>query len=177
MADAQKHVQRLLDELVASRRETGVQVAAHLHGERVVNTGAGLADPCAERPVDDRTLFHSWSTGKGLTAAVVHVLADRGRLSYDRPVAEYWPEFAAHGKQGITPAHVLVHTAGVPRRRPEPRRATCGTGGACATGSPTWRRCGPGHRHPIPRADLPLHPRGGRQPRCVRQTQSPLHGL
>ncbi|MEV3986140.1 serine hydrolase domain-containing protein [Nonomuraea sp. NPDC049758] len=115
MADARQHVQRLLHDLVAAGRETGVQVAAHLHGELVVNAGADLADPRADRPVDDRTLFHSWSTGKGLTAAVVHVLADRGRLSYDTPIAEYWPEFAAHGKQGITLAHVLVHTAGVPQ--------------------------------------------------------------
>jgi hypothetical protein len=44
----------------------------------------------------------------------VHVLADRGLLDYHTPVAEYWPQFATHGKQNITVAHVLAHTAGVP---------------------------------------------------------------
>ncbi|MFF3671231.1 serine hydrolase domain-containing protein [Microtetraspora malaysiensis] len=115
MPNVQEHVQRLLDDLVASGRETGVQVAAYLHGESVVNASAGLADPRTDRPVDDRTLFNAWSTGKGLTSAVVHVLADRGQLGYDTPIAKYWPEFAAHGKQGVTLAHVLTHTAGVPQ--------------------------------------------------------------
>ncbi len=46
------------------------------------------------------------------------MLADRGQLDYGVPVAAYWPEFAAHGKVGITLAHVLTHTAGVPQAPP-----------------------------------------------------------
>jgi CubicO group peptidase (beta-lactamase class C family) len=45
----------------------------------------------------------------------VPVLAERGLLADTTPVAEYWPEFAAHGKQTLTVAHVLAHTAGVPQ--------------------------------------------------------------
>ncbi|MGI5226595.1 serine hydrolase domain-containing protein [Actinoallomurus sp. CA-142502] len=78
----------------------------------------GRTDRTADRPVDEHTLFNGWSTGKGLAATVVHVLAEYGRLGYDVPVAEYWPEFGAHGKSGITLAHVLTHTAGVPLAPP-----------------------------------------------------------
>ncbi|WP_285617829.1 serine hydrolase domain-containing protein [Actinoallomurus iriomotensis] len=76
----------------------------------------GRTDRTADRPVDEHTLFNGWSTGKGLAATVVP--AEHGRLGYDVPVAEYWPEFGAHGKSGITLAHVLTHTAGVPLAPP-----------------------------------------------------------
>ena len=113
--DVQALTQKAIDELVASGRETGLQVAAYLDGRPVVNACAGLADARTGVPVDERTLFHGWSAGKGLTATAVHVLAEKGLLDYDAPVAEYWPEFGAHGKTGITLAHVLTHSAGVPQ--------------------------------------------------------------
>jgi CubicO group peptidase (beta-lactamase class C family) len=67
------------------------------------------------RPVDGETLFTAFSATKGITATVIHLLAERGRLAYDEPVASYWPEFAAHGKARITVRHVLSHTAGIPQ--------------------------------------------------------------
>jgi CubicO group peptidase (beta-lactamase class C family) len=64
MPSAQDRAQQAIDALVGDGRETGVQVAAYLHGELVVDATAGLADPVTGRPVDGRTLFNSWSTGK-----------------------------------------------------------------------------------------------------------------
>ncbi|MCC3772837.1 beta-lactamase family protein [Streptomyces sp. UNOC14_S4] len=61
------------------------------------------------------TLIHSFSTGKGFTATLVHVLAERGLVDYDAPIARYWPEFAARGKERVTVRHALTHTAGVPQ--------------------------------------------------------------
>lgn len=113
--DGQALAQKAIDDLVATGKETGVQVAAYVDGEPVVNACAGLADPATGRTVDERTLFNSWSTGKGSASTVVHVLAERGLLDYDAPVAEYWPDFAAHGKGRVTLAHVLTHSAGVPQ--------------------------------------------------------------
>jgi CubicO group peptidase (beta-lactamase class C family) len=49
-----------------------------------------------------------------VTALCVLMLHDRGALSVDAPMAEYWPEFAANGKQGVLIRHVLGHTAGLP---------------------------------------------------------------
>jgi CubicO group peptidase (beta-lactamase class C family) len=110
--DAQERTQRLIDDLVATGQETGVQVAAYLHGERVVHAWAGPAD--SSTPVDGGTLFNSWSAAKGVTSTIVHVLAEAGLLGYDVPIAHYWPEFGAHGKGAILLAHLLTHTAGVP---------------------------------------------------------------
>ncbi len=55
----------------------------------------------------------SFSTTKGVIATTVHRLVDRGLIDYDEPVATYWPEFAANGKQGITVRHLLDHSAGL----------------------------------------------------------------
>lgn len=59
-------------------------------------------------------LFLTYSCSKPYTALVVHLLAERGGLSLDGPVAARWPEFARRGKGAITARHVLTQTAGVP---------------------------------------------------------------
>ncbi|PGH46471.1 serine hydrolase [Micromonospora sp. WMMA1996] len=107
-------VRAALDDLVTSGREAGVQVAAYLDGTPIVEEQAGLADTGTGRPMTADTPVHAVSTGKGLTATVVHVLAEQGRLDEDLPLARVWPEFARHGKDGITLRHVLTHTAGLP---------------------------------------------------------------
>ncbi|WP_253866419.1 serine hydrolase domain-containing protein [Micromonospora sp. WMMD754] len=107
-------VRAALDDLVTSGREAGVQVAAYLDGTSIVEEQAGLADTGTGRPMTADTPVHAVSTGKGLTATVVHVLAEQGRLDEDLPLARVWPEFARHGKDGITLRHVLTHTAGLP---------------------------------------------------------------
>lgn len=107
-------VQQLLDDLVASGQEVGLQVAAYVDGELAVDAWAGIADLATGRPVDGDTLFTSWSTTKGWAATCLHLLADRGQVDYDAPVATYWPEFAANGKASVTVRQVLAHTAGLP---------------------------------------------------------------
>src|SRR5512133_1494608 len=114
MDDLQGQVQQAIDRLVESGTERGVQVAVYRDGEQVVDAVAGLADPAAGRPVDAGTVFYNYSVVKGATATVAHVLAERGLFGYDTPVAELWPDFAAHGKQAVTMRQVLDHTAGVP---------------------------------------------------------------
>ena len=114
MRGIQDRIQQAIDELVGSGAERGVQVAVYCHGEQVVDAVAGLADPATGRKVTPGTVFYNFSIGKGMTAAVAHVLAGRGLFGYDTPVAELWPEFAAHGKGGVTIRHVLTHSAGVP---------------------------------------------------------------
>src|SRR5262245_5018069 len=112
VGDIQGQVQRLLDELVGSGAELGLQAAAYHRGELVVDAVAGAADPGTGRPVTPDALFYAASTGKGVTATVVNVLVERGVLEYDAPVSRWWPEYAAHGKQGTTLRHVLTHSAG-----------------------------------------------------------------
>jgi CubicO group peptidase (beta-lactamase class C family) len=103
-----------LEALVAGGGQLGLQVAAYRHGELVVDAWAGVAEPATGRPVDGATLFTVYSAGKALVSTCVHLLAERGRLDYDAPVAAYWPAFAAQGKDRVTVRHALTHRAGVP---------------------------------------------------------------
>jgi CubicO group peptidase (beta-lactamase class C family) len=114
MHKLQQQVQETVDQLVESGAERGVQVAVYRDGEQVVDVVAGVADPATGRPVDPGTVFYNFSILKGATATIAHILVERGLFGYDTPVAELWPEFAAHGKQAVTVRQVLDHTAGVP---------------------------------------------------------------
>ncbi|TDD18877.1 serine hydrolase domain-containing protein [Nonomuraea diastatica] len=114
MSDLQKQVQQAADRLVESGEERGLQVAVYRDGVQIVDVVAGVADPETGRPVTPDTPFYNYSIGKGATATIAHLLVERGLFGYDTPVAELWPEFARHGKQGVTVRHVLSHTAGVP---------------------------------------------------------------
>ena len=111
-------VQVMLDRLVSDGSEVGVQVAAYLNGQLVVDAWAGIADRRAADWSTATRCFNVSSCGKGVAATCLHLLADRGRIDYDRSVAEYWPEFALNGKAGITVRHVLAHRSGIPHRRP-----------------------------------------------------------
>lgn len=114
MNDVQQQVQQVIDELVESGAERGLQVAVYHNGTLVVDAVAGVADPATGRPVTSDTPFFSYSIGKGVAATIVHVLAERGVLDYDTPIAELWPEFGAHGKHTATIRHALSQSVGVP---------------------------------------------------------------
>src|SRR5215216_3700811 len=114
MTDIQNQVQEVIDELIESGAERGLQVAVYRHGEQVADAVAGVADPETGRHVTPDTPFYCYSVGKGATSTVAHVLVERGLFGYDTPVVELWPEFGAHGKESATVRHVLTHTVGVP---------------------------------------------------------------
>lgn len=104
-----------LHDAIASRGEVGLQVAAYLGGELVIDAWAGIADPASGRPVGGDTLFNVFSVSKAVASTAVHVQAERGLVEYDQPVARYWPEFGANGKDGITVRDVLNHHSGTPQ--------------------------------------------------------------
>jgi CubicO group peptidase (beta-lactamase class C family) len=112
---ASAQVKQVLDSLIAEGPEIGLQVAAYLDGKLVVDAWSGVADRSSGKPVDGDSLFMLSSTTKGVTATCVAVLADRGKLDYDRPVASYWPEFAAHGKDRVTVREVIAQRSGIPQ--------------------------------------------------------------
>jgi CubicO group peptidase (beta-lactamase class C family) len=99
---------------LAGGQEVGAAVAVYLHGRKVVDLWGGVADPESGRPWERDTLQVVYSTTKGVTAACAHLLAQRGELDLDAPVAEYWPEFAANGKEHIPVRWLLTHQAGLP---------------------------------------------------------------
>ncbi|RLE22873.1 MAG: esterase, partial [Actinobacteria bacterium] len=102
-----------LQQLMSKRSANGgAAVAVYHHGELVVDAWTGQRD-AAGTPWESDTMAMSFSTTKGVVATVVHRLVDSGQLSYNEPVATYWPEFAAAGKEKITLRHLLTHQAGL----------------------------------------------------------------
>jgi CubicO group peptidase (beta-lactamase class C family) len=90
----------------------GAAACVYHRGECVADLWGGDRD-AAGRPWTRDTMAPSFSTTKGVASTLVHVLADRGLLDYDTPVAAYWPEFAHAGKETITVRHVLAHQSGL----------------------------------------------------------------
>jgi CubicO group peptidase (beta-lactamase class C family) len=97
-------------------RPGGAAVCVYHRGEVVVDCWGGTRDAEGD-PWEEDTLSLSYSTTKGVASTLLHVLADRGLVDYDAPVAEYWPEFAEAGKARITVRQVLCHEAGLYRVR------------------------------------------------------------
>jgi CubicO group peptidase (beta-lactamase class C family) len=97
-----------------SRGEIGASLAIHLDGKPVVDLWGGIADTATGRPWEEDTMAVVFSSTKGMAATCMHMLAERGLLDFDAPVATYWPEFATNGKAGVTVAMALSHQAGIP---------------------------------------------------------------
>jgi CubicO group peptidase (beta-lactamase class C family) len=95
----------------------GAAFAAVVDGEPVVDLWGGSADEEGGTAWSERTTALLFSGTKGLLATCMLLLVERGLLDLDAPVAGYWPEFAAAGKEGVLVRHVLAHTSGVPGLR------------------------------------------------------------
>jgi CubicO group peptidase (beta-lactamase class C family) len=102
----------LADEL-STGNEVGAAIAIDIDGESVVDIWGGHADEANTVPWTEDTIVNVWSSTKTVTSLVGLMLADRGLLDLDAPVATYWPEFAANGKAGVLVRHLLSYTSGV----------------------------------------------------------------
>ena len=97
----------------ASGADIGASFCATLEGETVVDLWGGYADAAKTRPWTRDTIVNVYSTTKTMTALTALLIADRGVLDFDAPVAKYWPEFAANGKAGVKVSHLMAHSAGL----------------------------------------------------------------
>ncbi len=114
------------DERFASVRDTmagnldsgadiGSSVAVYLDGELVVDLWGGTITDLDGNKGEwqQDTLVNVFSTTKTMCNLSALVLADRGEIDLDAPVATYWPEFKSNGKEGVLVKHLLSHTAGL----------------------------------------------------------------
>mgnify|MGYP000976904067 CR=1 FL=1 len=106
-------VKEVLAANLASGADIGASFCATINGETVVDIWGGHADPEKTRPWERDTIINVYSTTKTMAALTALLLADRGVIDLHAPVARYWPEFAAGGKQDVTVAHLLSHSAGL----------------------------------------------------------------
>jgi len=95
-------------------QELGAALCVYRDGACVIDLWGGFADAARRRPWTPDTLVNVWSTTKLAAAMTVAWLVDQGRLRYEQPVADVWPQFAAAGKAGVTVAQVMSHQAGLP---------------------------------------------------------------
>ncbi|MGQ4432335.1 MULTISPECIES: serine hydrolase domain-containing protein [unclassified Streptomyces] len=96
------------------RGDRGAAVSVYRHGHRVVDLWAGTKDVDGTAPWEQGTAQIVRSATKGVAAAALLLLAQRGQVDLDAPAAEYWPEYKAAGKEHTLVWHLLAHRAGVP---------------------------------------------------------------
>jgi CubicO group peptidase (beta-lactamase class C family) len=113
MSRADSGLRRALQSAL-ERGERGVQVAAYLGDELIIDDWIGQSDSRGTAVIGS-TLFPIFSVTKGLAVTAIHLQAERGLLDYECPAAVYWPEFKANGKQDITVRQLLTHQSGVPQ--------------------------------------------------------------
>ena len=156
-----ENVRRVFEEKLENGGEVGAAIAFTLNGESVVdlwggyyaseNEGEGTQNPRvqdARREWERDTIVNTYSTTKGMTAICAHRLVEQGLLDLDAPVVQYWPEFAAGGKQDVPVRWLLSHQSGLPAIRktmpPESLFDWDAMCGALAEQEPWWK---PGTQH------------------------------
>ena len=135
-------------ESLKNGNEIGASVAFTLDGESVVDLWGGYQDKSRSRPWESDTLVNVYSTTKGMTAICAHQLIERGLLDLSKPVAHYWPEFSAQGKENLPVHYLLSHRAGLPAVKDPLPEGTLydweGFTAALAAQEPWWE---PGTQH------------------------------
>ena len=106
-------VREAFDANLSSGADVGAAFCATLEGETVVDIWGGFGDEARTRPWEENTIVNVYSTTKTMTALTALLVADRGELDFDAPVARYWPEFAAAGKENVKVSHLMSHSAGL----------------------------------------------------------------
>jgi len=93
-------VKTVFETLLSEGADLGASFSATWQGETVVDLWGGYLDENKTRPWQEDTIVNVYSTTKTMSFLCALLLADRGELDFDAPVARYWPEFAAAGKGG-----------------------------------------------------------------------------
>ena len=101
----------------SQRGETGAALCLTVGGTIVADLRGGWTDAAHRLPWSADTLVNVFSVGKGMLAACLARLVGQGLLAPDAPVARYWPQFGAAGKDEITVRQLLSHQAGLPAVR------------------------------------------------------------
>lgn len=111
-----QNVADVFEQNLTSRGEegdVGASCAVMIDGKLAVDLWGGYADVAEDSVWQEDTLCCCWSVSKSIGAVLTLMMVDRGLMDIDTPVAAYWPEFAANGKDKILVRHVLDHTSGV----------------------------------------------------------------
>jgi CubicO group peptidase (beta-lactamase class C family) len=112
-ADEFRAVRTALERNLDSGEELGASLVLDIDGDIVIDMWGGFTDQARTIPWTEHTITNVWSSTKTVTSLAALMLADRGELDVDAPVAKYWPEFGARGKQDILIRQLMSHSSGV----------------------------------------------------------------
>jgi CubicO group peptidase (beta-lactamase class C family) len=108
-----RSIRDALEANVESGEELGASIVVNLDGATVVDLWGGWRDQARTQTWDHDTIVNVWSTTKTVTSLAILMLVSRGNVDVRAPVARYWAEFAAAGKERVEVRHLLSHTSGV----------------------------------------------------------------
>lgn len=106
-------VRDAVEHQLRSGADVGLSLVVDVDGQQVVNLWGGHRDAARTQPWQRDTITNVWSITKTVAGLAALLLVDAGELDLYAPVARYWPEFAANGKQNVEVRHLLSHTSGV----------------------------------------------------------------
>jgi CubicO group peptidase (beta-lactamase class C family) len=112
-ADQFGAVREALERNLDSGEELGASLVLDIDGDIVIDMWGGFTDQARTIPWTEHTITNVWSSTKTVTSLAALMLADRGELDVDAPVAKYWPEFGARDKQDILVRQLMSHSSGV----------------------------------------------------------------
>jgi CubicO group peptidase (beta-lactamase class C family) len=112
-ADQFGAVRAALERNLDSGEELGASLVLDIDGDIVIDMWGGFTDQARTIRWTEHTITNVWSSTKTVTSLAALMLADRGELDVDAPVAKYWPEFGARGKQDILVRQLMSHSSGV----------------------------------------------------------------
>ncbi|MFV2091184.1 MAG: serine hydrolase domain-containing protein, partial [Pseudomonadales bacterium] len=106
-------VRELFASNIEADHDVGASFAVTIDGEMVIDIWGGHLDEQRTEPWQEDTIVNVYSTTKSMSFLCALLLADGGELDFDADVADYWPEFAAGGKEHVKVWHVMDHAAGL----------------------------------------------------------------
>ena len=104
---------QLFEKMIKDGLHPGAQLSVYLQGKLLIDLAGGLDAP-GGRSITTETLYQIRSATKALATIAMMMIYEKGRFDFEDPVVKHWPEFGANGKQSITIAQVMSHSAGIP---------------------------------------------------------------
>lgn len=102
-----------IQQRLSTGEELGLSLFVDIEGDPVIDVWGGAKDAATQRPWERDTIANVFSITKNVTSLAALMLIDSGQLDVDAPVARYWPDFAANGKDKVTTRQLLSHSSGL----------------------------------------------------------------
>jgi CubicO group peptidase (beta-lactamase class C family) len=111
--ELRKRLEPLFQENFEKFGELGAAISVWQNGKELLELHGGFRDARREQPWTEDTIVLIWSATKGIgSACLLHVVQEH-KIDIERPVGDFWPEFAQAGKETITLGQLLSHQAGL----------------------------------------------------------------